>query len=224
MNVLELFAGSRSVGKAAEELGYKVYSSDINDFPGIDYVVDVLEFDLSKIPFKPDIIWASPPCTAFSVIRIGHNWHFNNEPKTEDAVLGMKLVVKTIEIIKELKPKYWFMENPRGKLRKLKIVEGLPRTTVWYCRYGDSRAKPTDIWSNHIYSLFNPNGWNPRPQCWNGNKHCHHEESPRGQTVRDARKKGIEMNYGGTANLANNYERSKIPHELCLEVLKSCNV
>lgn len=64
MNVLELFAGSRSIGKMAERMGMKVYSSDINDFQNINYVVDILNFDVNKIPFKPDIIWASPPCTS----------------------------------------------------------------------------------------------------------------------------------------------------------------
>lgn len=44
MNVLELFAGSRSIGKEAEKLGYNVFSSDLNKFEKIDYAVDILEF------------------------------------------------------------------------------------------------------------------------------------------------------------------------------------
>lgn len=217
MKVLELFAGSRSIGKASESLGYDVFSSDINDFDGIDYVVDLLEFDTSKVPFKPDIIWASPPCTHFSVTQIGRNWNYDNTPKTEGAVLGMKLVLKTIEIIKELEPKFWYIENPRGKLRKLDIVKGLPRTTVWYCQYGDTRAKPTDIWSNNIYSLFNQNGWLPRDECFNGNENCHHDKQPRGYQA----KKDAGVLKKGTQGLRNNYERSKIPEELCIEILKS---
>lgn len=58
-------------------------------------------------------------------------------------------------------------------------MSGIPKTTVWYCTYGDIRAKPTDIWSNHIYSLFNTNGWNPRAECFNGNTNCHHQPAPR---------------------------------------------
>ncbi len=89
----------------------------------------------------------------------------------------------------------------------MEFMIGIPKTTVWYCRYGDSRAKPTDIWSNNIANLFNPDGWMPRPQCFNGNKNCHHEEAPRGSRT-------------GTQGLKDNYERSKIPYKLCYEILK----
>jgi len=41
MNVLELFAGSRSIGKVAEELGYNVFSVDIEPFKNIDLVKDI---------------------------------------------------------------------------------------------------------------------------------------------------------------------------------------
>lgn len=74
MKILELFAGSRSIGKSAERLGHEVFSSDIFDFGSIDYVVDILEFDVEKVPFIPDMIWASPPCTSFSVASIGKHW------------------------------------------------------------------------------------------------------------------------------------------------------
>lgn len=213
MNVLELFAGSRSIGNVAEELGMNVFSSDINAFDKIDYVVDILNFDIKKIPFeKVDIIWASPPCTFFSVASIGHHWNKNNTPKSENALIGVAIVKKTIEIIEALNPTYFFIENPRGKLRKLKTVwdnKVLDRATVTYCSYGDSRMKPTDIWTNNKRSMYNPGGWQPRNICWNGNKKCHHENAPRGSKT-------------GTQGLDNDYERSKLPRELCLEILNSC--
>ena len=129
MNTLELFAGSRSFSKVAEELGHETFAVDINDFENIDYVTDILEFDYSKIPFKPDVIWASPPCTYFSVASIGKHWYQDHTPKTEQAKLGVKIVNKTIEIIEMFQPDYFFVENPRGKLRKLGLFKGIAERT-----------------------------------------------------------------------------------------------
>ena len=160
MKILELFAGSRSIGKAGEELGMEVFSSDINDFEGIHYVVDIREFDPKKLPFKPDVIWASPPCTSFSVASIGRHWNKEGNvitPKTDSAVLGQQLVLRTLEIIDELKPTYWFIENPRGMLRKMPFMESLPiRHTITYCQYGDSRMKPTYGRTTHDGLLVPP--------------------------------------------------------------------
>ena len=203
MNILELFAGSKSIGNVAEQLRMNVYSSDIEQFGGIDYVVDILEFDVNKVPFKPDVIWASPPCTGFSVAAIGRNWTKTDVdaiPKSDTARLGIELVKKTIEIIDYFNPKYFFIENPRGMLRKLQIMERFKRHSVTYCQYGDSRMKPTDIWTNS-------ETWIPRPACKNGDT-CH-ISAPRGSRT-------------GTQGLANAFERSKIPNQLCEEILKSC--
>ncbi|QDP59978.1 MAG: putative DNA (cytosine-5)-methyltransferase [Prokaryotic dsDNA virus sp.] len=219
MNILELFAGSRSFSKAAEELGYNTFSTDIKKFKNIDLVIDILELDLHNLKkelFKKgidkiDCVWASPPCTYFSVASIGHHWNKNHTPKTKEAVLGCKIVIKTLEIIEFLQPDFFFIENPRGKLRKLKFMQKIPRATVTYCQYGDKRMKPTDIWTNHLSSndLFGDNklqGWFPRKICKNGDT-CH-ESAPRGSQT-------------GTQGIKGNYERSKVPKELCLEILKS---
>lgn len=203
MNVLELFAGSRSIGKQAEIIGMKVFSSDINDFPKIDYVVDILNFDVSMVPFKPDIIWASPPCTTFSVASIGHHWTGGSRayvPKTREAEIGKAIALKTIEIISHFNPDFFFIENPRGLLRKMDFMKDIERHTVTYCQYGDNRMKPTDIWTNS-------KNWIPRPMCKNGDT-CH-VSAPRGART-------------GTQGMKGAYDRSKIPEELCQEILKSC--
>lgn len=207
MNVLELFAGSRSIGKVAKELGMEVFSVDIEPFEGINLVKDIEFVTGADIPFIPDIIWASPLCTTYSIAAISTH-RDRQKPKTELAAKSDRVIQQTLNIIRSYPDCKWFIENPRGMLRKMSFMRHLPRTTVTYCSYGDTRMKPTDIWSNYIYDLFHPIGWHPRPMCWNGHSKCHHERAPRGSKT-------------GTQGLADDYERSIIPYELCLEILTS---
>tara|TARA_R110002020_G_scaffold8490_2_gene33977 strand:- start:1221 stop:1880 length:660 start_codon:yes stop_codon:yes gene_type:complete len=217
MKVLELFAGSRSFSKVAEELGMKTYTTDLIKFDKIDNVCDIMDIDeydiINGLDGIPDIIWASPPCTTFSVASLGHHWTGGKGayiPKTDKCKQNIKVVKKTIELIKYFKkhPLFgnaglkYYIENPRGVLRKLPIMDWTEyRRTVWYCQYGDNRAKPTDIWTND----FN---WIPRPVCKNGNRNCHHEPAPRGSRT-------------GTQGLKGNYERSIVPPQLCREILEN---
>ena len=214
MKVLELFGGSRSFSKVAEEFGHETYSTDYKRFPGINQVCDIRNFDVEKMLVKfgkPEILWCSPPCTYFSVASIGHHWNKDHTPKTKEAIEGVKIVDHTIWIIHLLNPEYYYIENPRGKLRKLDIINknrfiSIPfRRTVWYCQYFSpeekiKRAKPTDIWTND----FN---WIPRNPCFNGNPNCNHERAPRGSRT-------------GTQGLKGNYLRSIVPSELCREILE----
>lgn len=74
MNLIEGFAGSRSVGKIAEsEFGCNVFSIDIEPFEKIDLVADMEFVVPADIPFIPDIGWFSPPCTTYSVAAISHH-------------------------------------------------------------------------------------------------------------------------------------------------------
>ena len=206
MKILELFAGSRSIGKIAKQLNYEVFSSDVEQFGGIDYVVDILNFNIDEVPFIPDVIWASPPCTGFSVASIGRHWGGGKGayiPKSETAKLGIELIKKTLEIIHSFQSRnpnlVWYIENPRGVMRKMSFMEELNRHTVTYCQYGDERMKPTDIWTNN-------KNWKPKKMCKNGDR-CH-VPAPRGSKT-------------GTQGLNGAHERSRIPEDLCLEVLTS---
>ena len=89
----------------AQKLGYKTFTVDIDPQFNCDYTVDILDFDVNKVPFKPDVIWASPPCQTFSIASVSHHWLKNSIglriPKTKEAKMGIKILEKTVEIIKE---------------------------------------------------------------------------------------------------------------------------
>ncbi len=210
MKLLELFAGSRSVGKVAESLGMRVWSVDNQAFDGINRVADILIYHPSECIFTPDIIWASPPCTSFSIAAISTHRNMDKSPKTTVAEIGDRLVLKTLSIIRYWEEKNpnlkWYIENPVGLLHKMDYMKGIERAKIYYCRYGDTRMKPTYIFTNNLRTMYNPNGWQPRKKCWNGNTKCQHEAAPRGSRT-------------GTQGLANDYERSKIPFSLAEEIL-----
>ena len=165
---------------------------------------------------RPDVIWASPDCTTFSIAAISHHRHKNPEtgflePVSDYAKFCDRLDQHVMQLIDELSPMFWFIENPRGGMRKTAWMQGLPRYTVTYCQYGDNRMKPTDIWTNHPDPQF-------KPMCKNGDP-CH-EAAPRGQTVRKLKDQGINISKGGTQALRNSMLRSIIPNQLCEHIVK----
>jgi site-specific DNA-cytosine methylase len=95
----------------------------------------------------------------------------NLQPRSDYAKQCDEVNKHLIELIQELKPKYWFIENPRGAFRKMDFIKPFPRYTVTYCKYGERRMKPTDIWTNHPAPNF-------EPPCKNGDT-CH-DAAPRG--------------------------------------------
>lgn len=204
MKVLELFAGSRSIGCVAESLGMQVFSVDWENYTDIDLSIDIGNLSLSDVPFIPDVVWASPDCTTYTIAAISHHRN-GTEPKSEYAKKCDSVNQHFISLINQYlvwNPNLvFFIENPRGMMRKMPFMQDFKRHTVWYCKYGDDRAKPTDIWTNS-------KTWTPRPVCHNGNTNCHHQAAPRGSKTGTQGKKG-------------SYNRSKIPGELCLEILKS---
>ncbi len=208
MKVLELFAGTRSIGKAFEKNGHAVYSIEWNkDFENIDWNTDIGKIkanDILERFGKPDVIWASPDCTSYSIAAISHHRTKESDgnlaPKSDYAKFCDNVNQNMIKLIKDLNPKYFFIENPRGGMRKMNFMKDIPRYTVTYCQYGDTRMKPTDLWTNHP----NPNF---KPICKNGAP-CH-VSAPRGSKT-------------GTQGLKNSKLRSIIPAKLCEHIVAIC--
>lgn len=123
MKTIELFAGTRSFSQVAKSLGHTTFTTDYEKIDGQDLVADIQDLEATDFPYcQPDILWASPPCEGFSVAAIGKNWgggYRGYEPKSDSARRSINLVQHAMRLISELQPKWWFIENPRGVLRKL---------------------------------------------------------------------------------------------------------
>lgn len=157
MRVLELFSGTGSVGKICKELGYEVVSLDLK---GADINCNILEWDHTIYPVGHfDIIWASPPCDTFSILRktwIGRKLKCHNgqvctlELLQKDInEIGIPILRKAEAIIDYFKPNLWFIENPQTGRMKDYITR--PYYDVDYCKYSNwGYKKPTRIWTNKV--------------------------------------------------------------------------
>ena len=208
MKILELFAGTRSIGKAFEARGHEVFSVEWNkEFEDIDLYEDISQLTAEKVLElfgQPDVIWASPDCSTYSVAAISRHRKQeadgNLAPTSEYAKFCDKTNTHVVELIKQLNPKFYFIENPRGAMRKMNFMKELPRHTVTYCQYGETRQKPTDIWTNHPDPKF-------KPPCKRGAS-CH-VAAPRGART-------------GTQGIKGSKLRSVIPSQLCEHIVDIC--
>lgn len=203
MNTVELFCGTKSFSKVAEKLGHKTFTVDIESKFNPDLCKDILELQIEDLPKKVDVLWCSPPCTTFSVASLRYYWD-KGRPKNAKAWHGISIVQKTFQIIEELlkvnPDMVWFVENPRGMLRKQRFMLKYFRKTITYCQYGDTRQKPTDIWTNL--------NWLSLPPCKAGSD-CH-QSARRGART-------------GTQGIKKAKNRSEIPPALFEEIFEGIN-
>lgn len=218
MKILELFAGTRSIGKAFEARGHEVYSVEWDkNFENIDLYADIGKLTAREVIERfglPDVVWASFDCSTFSVMAISKHRRKNPVTKSLDPITDYarfcdEVDQNVLRLIRELQaererrglpPLLYFIENPRGGLRKMEWMQDLPRYTVTYCKYGETRMKPTDIWTNHPDPQF-------IPPCKNGDP-CH-ESAPRGSK-------------SGTQKIKGSKDRSRIPVLLCEHIVDIC--
>lgn len=202
--VLDLFAGTGSSTQAFEDRGHRVVRVERDTRHPAELHANIAHVTAEYLEHvcggRPDFIWASPPCTTFSIASVSHHWRKIGEefvPRNAQAGLALLLVKHTLRLIDALAPSYWLLENPRGMLRKMPMMADYTRRTVTYCQYGDSRMKPTDLWG------VMPSTWTPRPMC-RPRATCH-TAAPRGAKT-------------GTQGLRGAVDRSRVPYGLSQEV------
>lgn len=167
LRVLDLFAGLEGWSAPWRERGHEVYSVDIEERFDVSVHADILSLEPADLPWRPDVILASPPCEKFSLLALGKAWLPGYQPRHEGTELAMDLVRATVRLIDVIDPAFWIVENPVGILRKLGLLP-YERQTVTYCQYGAPWRKPTDLWGGFPPSL------ELRRRCKNG-------DPPRGE-------------------------------------------
>lgn len=154
MKILELFSGTESFSKVARERGHECFTVDNDKQFDPDLCKNIMRLEANEIIEKfgyPDIIWASPPCPRFSIANSTRHWK-NKEPRP-DTLRDIDLIHHTLKIIFRLHPKFWFLENPRGRLR---WIIGTPPNSVFYGAYGHVVLKETDLWGYYPKIKFRP--------------------------------------------------------------------
>lgn len=155
LKVLGLYSGRQSWEKPFIEAGHDVETLDIVPKFKCTYTMDALQFTPKK---HYNVILCSPPCTYFSVAR----QVFNNTEKAttpEQMELSKAWFQKAIDVITEVKPDYFLIENPswiRGARSFFPSFinpswRGSPfiqPQRIDYCMYGCTSMKPTDLWTN----------------------------------------------------------------------------
>ena len=150
---MELFCGTKSIGKVFDQHGWDVISVDmLSKFePTIcKNVLDLTPEDIFEVlptySQAVSVIWGSPPCTHYSRAR--------TTAKTPRDLPGSdKLVQKVLDLASFFEVPF-FMENPHSGLLKIRdVVQGIPMRVIDYCSYADESfpgryRKRTAIWTN----------------------------------------------------------------------------
>ena len=159
--ILDLCCGTMSVSKALRDRfpDARIISFDNDPSCATDSIsnhdfrlCDIRDVDVEALKQevgRPLWIWASPPCTQYSIAR-------SYARKPRDLTGADSIVRACMNIIETLQPVRWAMENPyTGMLKGRDIMKPwehlLKRTT--YCKFGFQYKKETCIWTNADVNL-----------------------------------------------------------------------
>ena len=200
MKVLDLFSGLGGFSQAFKDRGHTVVTVDIEERFNPTICIDIMKINAKELIEgygEFDVVLASPPCNCFSCMSIPRYW--NNGKPGPEAKKAIEIIKHTLNIIIDLHPKYWFMENPMGMLR---TVIGNPPVQIYYAQYGEDRLKPTDMWGRH------PTGF--KDMQIRDKSLLDYTRCPRGSKI------------GGTQGMKNADVRAKIPYQLSETICKLC--
>jgi hypothetical protein len=203
MRVLDLFSGLGGWAEPFRDAGHDVTTLDVDPRFECDVTADVMTWEPTK---SYDVITASPPCERFSTLTFQRGYFAlaadgRAVPVTDEAREAIALVVRTIELIELISPRWFVIENPRALLRSTGVIP-FERRTAWYCHLGSAVAKPTDLWGGFPPSLRLPAPCHNRRPGHEPGCCCHdHNPAPRGSRT-------------GTQGPDDAATRAKVPYAL----------
>jgi hypothetical protein len=147
--ILSLFDYSGRWSRPYKENGYNVFQVDIK------LGIDILDLTPEDMPFDEVYgILAAPPCTDFSGSGAQY-WKVKDEDGRTAASLA--LVDAVLNLVHVYEPTFWVLENPVGRLPKLRPEIGSPwyfnpNEFAGYLEGADADAerytKRTGLWGN----------------------------------------------------------------------------
>ena len=207
LKVLELFSGFECISNSFRERGHECFTIDWDQrFPSSMHC-DISKLQIEDLPEEfrhPDVVFSGTDCRSYSVAAISKHRKKNLEtgelePISESAKFADAMNWHVNDLVEQLNPKVFIIENPMGAMRKMGFVKDLKLNSTTYCSWGFSYRKQTDFFSNIDLHL--------KPPCKNGDP-CH-EKAPRGartglQAIKDPALKAV------------------YPPELCKWIVKEC--
>lgn len=133
---VDLCSGLKGFSQAFEKEGWQVITIDT-----VKKFKPTIQADIRFLPLReglqPDVLLASPPCERFSIAM--PKWPKKGIQK------AFEIVGACFEAVATLKPKFWLVENPKGRLR---WFLGTPKQTIRYSDYDRKYPirKLTDLW------------------------------------------------------------------------------
>ena len=159
MKVIDLFSGLGGFSQAFVNRGHIVKRYDFNeDFKDIPHTIIKDVFDMTSKDLETvDIVLASIDCTHFT--------HANSNPDKEGLDLSVRLAKHTLNIIHEANPRFWIIENPPGRIKK---VLGPPVYKTAWGYWGTPYFKPTWLWGKLPFIKWPRKYKEPLPkESWN---------------------------------------------------------
>lgn len=195
---VDLCAGKGGLSQAFEDADdWEVFTVDVQERFDPDLCADVLDLRPQDLP-DADVYLAGPPCTTLSIAGNQTDHYVDGQPNSDLAQEHVALAFHVVGLIRSKAPEWWFVENPRGRMRR---YLGKPTGTITLCQYGYDWQKPTDLWGKHPQS-FRYRRCSPGDDC--------HASGPHGFD-----------GDGETTHERDPEERAKMPRELSESILEA---